>query len=158
MCELRWWGPPCLVHNFVGGKVQFIKRVFCCSFLPHEDVENGELGYRNLIDQPVDKEGKGITRKKLFSAPADHGEGGGGEVQLGPGETGNTAKWYRAQVHLEGIRCNLTVLDFYNLPSNRSSSRVPFHHRVVAWSAVEIPPSLQRELSTEKMYPHLHQR
>ena len=94
MCELTLWGPPCSTHNLGENSSVYKKSDACCSFLPHEDVENGELGYRNLIDQPVDKEGKGITRKKLFSAPADHGEGGGGEVQLGPGEAGNTAKWY----------------------------------------------------------------
>ena len=30
------------------------QQVCCCFFLPHEDVENGKLGYRNLVDQPGD--------------------------------------------------------------------------------------------------------
>ena len=27
-------------------------------------------------------------------APANHSEGGGGKVELGPGEAGDAAKWY----------------------------------------------------------------
>ena len=54
------------------------------------------------------------------------------------------------------IKCNLSVSDFYKLPSNRSSSRVPFHHQVVAWWAVEIPPSLQREFWTERPHRIIH--
>ena len=37
----------------------------------------------------------------LLCAPADHGEGGGGEVQLRPGEAGDTTEWYGAQIHLK---------------------------------------------------------
>ena len=70
------------------------------SFSPHEDVENGELGHRDLVDQPGDQIvwmlGPRMGRKPPFSihAPANHGEGGGGEVELGPGEATDTAKWY----------------------------------------------------------------
>ena len=35
-----------------------------------------------------------LQGKPQFSAPADHGEGGGSEVKLGPGEASNTAEWY----------------------------------------------------------------
>ena len=35
-----------------------------------------------------------IHGKLQFSSPSDHGEGGWGEVELGEGEAGDTAKWY----------------------------------------------------------------
>ena len=44
---------------------------------------------------------RAVHCEPLLSAPADHGEGGRGEVQFRPGEAGDTTEWYGAQVHLK---------------------------------------------------------
>ena len=67
-------------------------------------------------------------------APADHGEGRGREVELGPGEAGDAAKWDGTQVHLaRKVSPIPEYLIRFILPSNRFSLKVPFHRRVEAW-------------------------
>ena len=114
-------------------------------FSPHEDVENGELGDWDLVHEPGDqilglKSSMEVTLTPVF-APADHGEGGGREVELGPGEAGDAAKWDGTQVHLarrqevEGFKVSPIPEYFvrFSLPSNRFSLIAPFHRRVEAW-------------------------
>ena len=111
-----------------------------CRFLfsPHEDVENGELGDWDLVHEPGDqimglKSPMEVTLTPVF-APADHGEGRGREVELGPGEAGDAAKWDGTQVHLpRKVSPIPEYLIIFILPSNRFSLKVPFHRRVEAW-------------------------
>ena len=110
----------------------------CFLFSPHEDVENGELGDWDLVHEPGDqimglKSPMEVTLTPVF-APADHGEGRGREVELGPGEAGDAAKWDGTQVHLpRKVSPCPEYLIIFRLPSNRFSLKVPFHRRVEAW-------------------------
>ena len=57
-------GSTLLSSQLGGGKFSLKEQnVCCCSFLPHEDVENGKLCYRNLVDQPGDVRARQVREK-----------------------------------------------------------------------------------------------